>query len=155
MQTTEYLAAAKRRLQIENNAAMAARLGLSEAALSRYGSGARVMDDYTAAQVADILGLDPLTVIAQANAEREKDKARAAYWARIANKAAMTMGFVLFPFVVLYLTGDSENAMSSIAWIGLIGSNTNYGGLVVLTIALLALQATTRPIRCRSVIATP
>lgn len=128
MQTLDYLQAAKRKIGAEKHAEVARTLGLSRAAMTKYYNGERIIDDYTAARVADILGLDPLTVIAQANAEREKDTARAAYWARIANKAAMTMGFALIPFFVLYLTGDSENAMYSIAWIGAIGSNTDYRG---------------------------
>ncbi|MFT3758303.1 helix-turn-helix domain-containing protein [Thauera sp.] len=89
MNTTEYLAAAKQRIGAENSAEMATRLGVTRAAMSRYESGERVMDDYTAARIAEILEIDPLRVIAQANAEREKDEKRAAYWSSIAH-AAMT-----------------------------------------------------------------
>lgn len=84
MKTTEYLKAAKRKIGVKTSAEMAERLGVTGAAMSRYESGDRVMDDYTAAQVAEVLGIDPLKVIAQANAEREKDVMRAAYWLRMA-----------------------------------------------------------------------
>lgn len=37
----------------------------------------RIMNDYTAAKLANLLGLDPLKLITQANAEREKNEKNA------------------------------------------------------------------------------
>lgn len=84
MKTTEYLDAARRKIGAESNADVARALGLSRAALTKYYNGERIIDDYTAARLAEVLGVDPLKVIAQANAEREKDSMRAAYWLRMA-----------------------------------------------------------------------
>lgn len=109
MKTTEYLKAAQRKLGHATNAQTAAQLGVTEAAMSRYASGDRVMDDYTAAQIAEILGIDPIRVIAQANAEREKDAKRAAYWSRMAH-ASMTAASVALAVVILTVTPSPANA---------------------------------------------
>lgn len=91
MKTTEYLAAVRRKMGLSKSAEVARLLELSEAAVSRYESGARVMDDYTAARVAEVLGIDPLTVIAQANAEREKDGDKRQFWERLAHAAVVVL----------------------------------------------------------------
>lgn len=98
MKTTEYLAAVRRKMGLSRSAEVARLLKLSEAAVSRYESGARVMDDYTAARVAEVLGIDPLTVIAQANAEREKDSEKRQFWERLAHAVVvvLTCGSLLF-----------------------------------------------------------
>ena len=43
------------------------------------------MDDYTAAKVANVLKINPLEVIAAANAEREKDSQKAEFWRKLAS----------------------------------------------------------------------
>lgn len=110
MRTTDYLKAAQRKLGHTTSAQTATHLGVTEAAISRYASGDRVMDDYIAAQVAGILGVDPLRVIAQANAEREKDSQRRAYWERIANFGGMAASLTAVAGVVLLTTTTGVEA---------------------------------------------
>ncbi len=92
MNTQEYLKAAKRKLEAKTNAELARALGLSRAALTRYDQGERVIDDYTAARVAELLDIDELEVIAQANAEREKDTTKRAFWEHKAKAARQRTG---------------------------------------------------------------
>lgn len=110
MRTQDYLDAARRKLGAESNADVARALGLSRAALTKYYNGERTIDDYTAAQIAGILGVDPLRVIAQANAEREKDSQRRAYWERIANFGGMAASLTAVAGVVLLTTATGVEA---------------------------------------------
>jgi transcriptional regulator with XRE-family HTH domain len=97
--TTEYLDEAKKRAGIESDYALAKRLGVTKAAISNYRQGISKMDDYTAAQIADLLEVDPLEVIAAANAEREKDEKKKDYWRKIFARcaAACVVFFLLTP----------------------------------------------------------
>lgn len=128
MNTTEYLAAAKRKTGAKNSAALAKALGLTGAALSRYESGDRVMDDYTAAKIAEILDIDPMVIIAQANAEREKDDGKRAYWQKIAARSTMHVALAVVAVVVLLLTGEGETSYKSGLLIAGFIQNTNYSG---------------------------
>ena len=56
-----------------------------------------MIDDYTAAKVANVLDINPLEVIAAANAEREKDSQKAEFWRKLASGAqAAAVGSTLF-----------------------------------------------------------
>ena len=63
MHTREYLDAARRKIGAESNAELARALGLSRAAMTKYYNGERIIDDYTAARLAGLVGIDPLKVI--------------------------------------------------------------------------------------------
>lgn len=121
MKTTEYLAAVRRKMGLSRSAEVARLLELSEAAVSRYESGARVMDDYTAARVAEVLGIDPLTVIAQANAEREKDGEKRQFWERLAHAAV-----VVLTFGSLFISAAPEAQAMTTTYDKAEPRNTNY-----------------------------
>lgn len=70
MNTLEYLRAVKSRLGIESDYALASRLGVTRSAVSKLQQGKVVFGDDVALTVAQILDVNPLVVIAQANAER-------------------------------------------------------------------------------------
>jgi plasmid maintenance system antidote protein VapI len=78
--TTDYLDDAKKTLGIDSDYAMAQFLGVTRMAVSSYRAGKRIIDDYAAAKIAGVLGIDPMIVIAAANAEREKTVERKDYW---------------------------------------------------------------------------
>jgi len=108
MNTINYIEAAKKKLGVTSNYALAKELGMSQAALSRYKSGDRVIDDYTAAKLAELLELEPIEVIAAANAEREKDSAKAAFWRKLAGgRQAAGLAGVLILAGFLSGTGPS------------------------------------------------
>jgi len=69
--TKEYIEEAKRRLEVTDYR-LAKILGVSQGAMSHYATGRRIMDDTTAAKLAGILEIEPIQIIAAANAEREK-----------------------------------------------------------------------------------
>jgi len=99
--TIEYLDAAKKALSVESDYEMARKLGIQKQAMSNYRTRIRTIDDYTAAKIAEALGLDPMEVIAAANAEREKDGKRREYWRQIGAKvvaAGLMLVFLGFNF---------------------------------------------------------
>ena len=80
MNTLEYLDAVKAKAGITSDYQLAQLLESSTPVISQYRTRKRTMDDYTAARVAELLGIEELEIIAQANAEREKDAKKRAYW---------------------------------------------------------------------------
>lgn len=152
-----YLDEAEDRGIVKNDSELARRLGVSRQSVNDWRKERTAPNEDQAAALADLLGKPE--VMPECAAARAKTPAARAAWERLAKMASMTAGFAMLPFVVLYLTGDSENAMSSIAWIGLIGSNTNYGGYALMALVMLLgffpLQTTPRTTRGRGVITTP
>ena len=87
MKTSDYLDVLLKQRGRGASAELARKLGIHRAAITNYQTGHRIMDDYTAAKVAEALGIDQMELIAQANAEREKDPAKRAYWEEKAKTA--------------------------------------------------------------------
>ena len=86
--TLDYLDDVKQELKLKSDYKLAQWLGSQPAIVSNYRLKKRVIDDYTAARIADALGIDPMEVIAAANAEREKDEKKREYWRQIVQKSA-------------------------------------------------------------------
>lgn len=80
MNTLEYLGAVKTRLGIQSDYALAARLGITRSAVSNFVRGKGVFGDDVALTVAQILEVNPLVVIAQANAERASTPEMRSRW---------------------------------------------------------------------------
>lgn len=80
MNTIEYLDAVKVRRGITSDYALAKALGVSQPTVMGYRSGRRIFDDEVALTISHILGLNPLEVIAAANAERAKTPEMRARW---------------------------------------------------------------------------
>ena len=64
VKTVQYLDAAKRALGIESDYALAQHLDMTPQAVSKLRNRPLVMSNTTAAKIAEILGVDPLKVIA-------------------------------------------------------------------------------------------
>lgn len=98
MKTISYIEEAKRRLGISTDYGIAKELGMTRGAFAHYKTGRRVIDDYTAAKLAELLKINPLEVIAAANAEREKDDRKREFWQKIASgaQAAVVGGTLVF-----------------------------------------------------------
>ena len=99
--TIDYLNEAKKVLGIESDYGIAKFLGISNASTSRYMSGDRIIDDYAASKIAGVLGIDPMMVIAAANAEREKTADRKEYWKNFYERlGGVAAGFAFVTFIV-------------------------------------------------------
>jgi transcriptional regulator with XRE-family HTH domain len=86
LNTLEYLQAVKTRLEITSDYALAARLGVTRSAVSNFMRGKGVLGDDVALTIAQILDLNPLVVIAQANAERASSPEIRARWTGVVEK---------------------------------------------------------------------
>ncbi len=87
---TDYIREAEKASGAKNDSDLAKKLNITRSALSNYKSGARIMDDYCAMQVAGILEIDPMLVIAKANEMREKSEPRRNFWRDI--QISLTLG---------------------------------------------------------------
>lgn len=95
MNTTEYLQAVKTRLDITSDYALAARLGITRSAVSRLQQGGVSFSDDVALTIAEILNLNPLVVIASANAERAKTPEQRARWSGVMEKFSLSFNALL------------------------------------------------------------
>jgi len=86
MNTLQYLAACKARLGIESDYALAKALGVTQSTVSSYRIGRSRIDNDVALTVAEILGIDPIAVIAAASAERAKTPEQRARWTHLMEK---------------------------------------------------------------------
>lgn len=107
-QSMDYLDQAKIKLGIESDYSMAKELGLTKQAISNYRNGKTSMDVYAACRIADVLKIDPMEVIAAANAEREKNEDRKSYWAKKWEAITATIAAAVFALGVL-AGGNFEN----------------------------------------------
>ncbi len=97
--TLQYLDQAKVRLHLPSDYALSKKLGVTTSAISNYRSGRSRIDDDVALKVAQILGLNPLEVIAAANVERAKTDEMRDMWRGLMEKfstgfnALISVGF--------------------------------------------------------------
>lgn len=80
MNTLEYLDAVKVKRGITSDYALAKVLQVGQPTIIGYRSGRTTLNDDTALSIAQILGINPLEVIATANAERAKTPEIRARW---------------------------------------------------------------------------
>lgn len=95
MNTIEYLQAVKTRLHITSDYALAARLGVTRSAISKLQQGKGIFGDDMALTVAQILDINPLVVIACANAERAKTPEQRARWSGVMEKFSASFNALL------------------------------------------------------------
>ncbi len=88
MTPQEYLDAAKGRMGITSDYALAQRFEIPRQDVARYRKG-RCPDNYTATKIAITLELDPAQVIADLEAQREKDPRRLDFWRSFLARAAV------------------------------------------------------------------
>ena len=80
MNTIDILEATRTHLGITSDYALAKALCVTQTSISNYKMRRSIMDDDVALRIADILGLNPLAVIAMANSERAKTPEMQARW---------------------------------------------------------------------------
>jgi len=89
MKAANWIDRAAEQLGGASDYAVAKRTGLTRSAISSYRRGRTLMDDDACIAIADVLGIDPLKVIADQAAERAKTERSRAYWRRIGGAAAV------------------------------------------------------------------
>lgn len=95
MNTIEYLDAVKTAKGLTSDYQLAKLLGFPLSSVSSYRTGRRFFDDDAALTVADALGVNPLAVIAAANAERAKTDQQKARWLELVEKFSASFNALL------------------------------------------------------------
>lgn len=80
MKPNDYLDAAKKKLNLPSDYALAKKLEIPNGQLPGMRSGKRAIPDCMAFKLAITLEMDPAQVIADLNEQKEKDPARKAFW---------------------------------------------------------------------------
>lgn len=78
--TLDYLEEAKNAKGIKSDNAFALSIGITRSGMSGIRNKKTTMDDYTCIQIAGMLGINPMEVIAAANYEREKAGDKKEFW---------------------------------------------------------------------------
>ena len=111
--TVQYLDAAKCHLGIPSDYALAKALGVTRAAVSKYRMGTSLPDDLVCAKIADILGCEPMEVIAAINYQRSKTDDARSLWEGIWGKAAGAIALSLTLFAVGLSVAPTSKAAES------------------------------------------
>lgn len=93
--TCDFLDAVKARHSLPSDYALAAKLGVTRAAISKFRIRKDPMGDSTAIQVAKLLELDPAVIIAAVHCERAKKPDEKAVWAAMLEKLGGLAALVL------------------------------------------------------------
>lgn len=86
MRTVEYLDALRVATGAQSDYALMKHLGVKKQTISRYRNGIGQFDDSVAIRVAELLGKEPIEVLAAVNAERTHDENARAAWLKLLEK---------------------------------------------------------------------
>lgn len=95
MNTIEYLDAVKAKRGISSDYALAKALQIGQSAIIGYRARRRIIDDEVSLSIAQILEINPLEVIATANAERAKTPEMKARWTGVMEKFSASFNALL------------------------------------------------------------
>lgn len=107
----EYLDALMALKNITSDYQLAKALSVTRSTVSRYRCGHATFDDVVAVRVAEMLGVEPLEIIAAANHQRAKRPEAKKIWERIAKSAAAATIALVFVGISLF-GGSPANAAS-------------------------------------------
>lgn len=117
MKQIEYFDECKKKLGISSNYALSKALDLSESRVSDYYKGRHTPDNYACFKIAETLEIDPAIVIAEINAETEKNPRKREFFRVFrgaCGKAAAGIILVLgLSFSLLGAPGDGAAALNS------------------------------------------
>jgi predicted transcriptional regulator len=111
--TEQYLGEVKDRLELPSDYAIAKALGVTRAAVSRYRMGHSMPDDLVCARIAEILGIEPMEVIAATNYQRSKTDEARRLWESIWGKVVGAIALNLIACVVGALAVAPSPAQAS------------------------------------------
>lgn len=99
----EYVDEAQKKLSLESDAAFSKHLGGQRTLVSSWKNDGKNPDDYYCIVIAEILGIDPLEVIAASNHARAKDADKKAWWENFSRQyVGKTVVGVLLGLAVLF-----------------------------------------------------
>jgi len=100
MDISKVLDDAKAELGIDSDYKLAKYLEISNGYIAEWRRGKRIPDAYACMRLADALKIDPIQLLAQIEAETEKNEARRNYWRALSERVGrgVTLGF----FVALF-----------------------------------------------------
>ena len=94
MKTYEYFDAVKQRLSVDSDYELAKRLGVKNGPLCQMRKGERAIPLDVAFKIAITLELDPAVVVADLEAQRERNEERRAFWSGFLSRAAAVAALV-------------------------------------------------------------
>ena len=112
--SNEYLDAAKTVLHIDSDRALAMHFGWNRGTPQAIRGRTKYLNNDEAANVADVLNINPLVVIADVQTEKAGDEKHRVYWANIAKKFAGIAASVLFISSMTMTSNESYSMKNSI-----------------------------------------
>lgn len=95
MTIIELLDQSKARLNVKSDYALAKALEIHQARLSAYRKGKERPDPYALTKIALTLDLDPIALIAEFEAQTEKNPARKGFWINFLRRAGSGVGILV------------------------------------------------------------
>lgn len=100
-----------------NDTALGKELGVSQAAISQYKGGKRIMDDETCLAVANLLNVDPILIVAAACVDRAEKTGQRSLWETFLMSRMATAATLLFLVSVnLFLTPEKAEAAPALGY---------------------------------------
>lgn len=120
MKTEQLLDAAREKLGLSSDYALAKAIGVGKGRIGHYRTGLRKPDEQACFQIAEILEEDPAAIIAAVRLDREKEPSKIEFWKRQAARYAVGAG------VVAVLISGSVQANTGVFSVGLFDDNMHY-----------------------------
>lgn len=113
MKPSEYLDAAKGRLNIQSDYELAKRFAVPRGSISEMRSGHRSVPLEVAFRLAIVLEMDPAQVVADLEQQREKNPAKRDFWTGFISRAAMLLIAVACTLALNFsaISGSAANAL--------------------------------------------
>lgn len=114
MKPSEYLDAAKARLNIESDYELAKRLNVKRGPLCQMRQGERAVPLDVAFKLAITLELDPAKVVADLESQREKNPTRRAFWDSFTSRARSVAALILctLAFQLSAISGSGAESLT-------------------------------------------
>lgn len=110
MKTIKYLDRVKKKLDISSNYGLAKAMELERQMVNAYYRGERVPDAYACTKIAILLGEDPALVIAEIQAENEKNAKKKGFWRDFALRVGKLAVVIVAPIFMLSYEHESMAA---------------------------------------------
>jgi hypothetical protein len=94
MNIVDLLEQSKAKLKVSSDYALAKQLEMNSGDITGFRKGARRPTPYALVKIALLLDLDPLALIAEAEAQSEKNPARKGFWENFARRVGTAAGIV-------------------------------------------------------------